>query len=105
MLNAERIHKKHKKTKHNFRESPVMHVVRTALTQNPVDGGFILNAVKGRLYVPEKRKRLDVFYLGQNLLVLDDVFIGGQQHVELPAAQLWHKPPAEARSALEAEQR
>lgn len=31
-------------------------------------------------------KSLDLFHLGQYLLVLDDVFIGGQQHIELPAA-------------------
>lgn len=44
-------------------------------------------------------------YLGKYLLVLDDVFIGGQQHIELPAAQLWYKSAAQAGSPLEAEER
>lgn len=42
----------------------------------------------------------DLVHLGQDLLVLDDVFIGGQQHVELPAAELRNKPTAQSRGAL-----
>lgn len=51
----------------------------------------------------QTKLRFTLRYLGKYLLVLDDVFVCGQQHVELPAAQLWHKSAAQARSALETE--
>lgn len=34
------------------------------------------------------------------MLVFDDVFIGGQQDVELPAAELRHQPTTQSRGAL-----
>lgn len=45
-------------------------------------------------------KSCRLFHLGQYLLILDDVFIGCQQDVELPAAELRHKPPTQGRSSL-----
>lgn len=51
-------------------------------------------------YIIERGQSFDLFYLGQYLLVLDDVFIGGQQDIELPAAELRHKPAAQNRSSL-----
>lgn len=42
----------------------------------------------------------NLFYLGQYLLVLDDVFIGCQQDIELPTAELRYKPTAQSRGAL-----
>lgn len=41
------------------------------------------------------------FHLGQNVLVLDDVFIGGQQNVEFPTTELRHEPPAQGGGALQ----
>lgn len=93
------------------------HAVRTALTPNPVflplwvtfklQGQVTeLSCSKGpSIRSRERTESFHVFYLGKYLLVLDDVFIGGQQHIELPAAQLWHKSAAQAGSSLEAEQR
>ena len=40
-------------------------------------------------------------YLGQHLLVLDDVLVGGKQHVELAAAQDGDEGSAGGRGALE----
>lgn len=45
-------------------------------------------------------KRFNPFNLGQDVLVFDDVFIGGQQDIELPAAELRHKPTTQSRGAL-----
>ena len=39
-------------------------------------------------------------HLGQDLLVLDDVLVGGEQHVELAAAQLRYKGTPGGRRAL-----
>jgi len=39
-------------------------------------------------------------HLGQDELVLDDIFVGGQEHVELPAAQLRHEPAAQHGGSL-----
>ena len=53
-----------------------------------------------RIQVLKKGQSFDLFHLGQYLLVLDNVFIGGQQDIELPAAELRHKPTAQSRGAL-----
>lgn len=50
-------------------------------------------------------KSFRLFHLGQYLLILDDVFIGCQQDVELPAAELRHKPPTQRRSSLQGKDR
>lgn len=46
-------------------------------------------------------RRFDLFHLGQYLLVLDDIFIRGQQDIKLPAAELRHKPTTQSRSTLQ----
>lgn len=46
-------------------------------------------------------RSFDLFHLGQYLLVLDDIFIRGQQDIKLPAAELRHKPTTQSRSALQ----
>lgn len=61
---------------------------------------FYIMEIK-RHYIIERGQSFDLFYLGQYLLVLDDVFIGGQQDIELPAAELRHKPAAQSRSSLQ----
>ena len=43
-------------------------------------------------------------HLGQHLLVLDDVLVGGEQHVELAAAQDGDEGSAGGRGALEERQ-
>lgn len=53
--------------------------------------------------VRERGQSFGFFYLRQYLLVLDDVFIGGQQDIKLPAAELRHKPTAQSRSSLQYE--
>lgn len=58
------------------------------------------NRVQVRKHIIDRRKRFDPFHLSQYMLVFDDVFIGGQQDVELPAAELRHKPTTQSRSAL-----
>lgn len=42
----------------------------------------------------------DSSYLGKNLLVFDDVLIGGDEHVEFTAAKLWHQRPPQGWRAL-----
>ena len=54
----------------------------------------------GRECIKQRRWSFDLFHLGQYVLVLDDVFIGGQQDIELPAAQLRHETAAQGRGAL-----
>lgn len=39
-------------------------------------------------------------HLSQNVLVFDDVLVGGQQDVELATAELRHQATAQTRSAL-----
>lgn len=58
------------------------------------------NRVQVRKHIIDRRKRFDPFHLSQYMLVFDDVFIGGQQDVELPAAELRHKPTTQSRGAL-----
>ena len=47
----------------------------------------------------------ELLHLGQYVLVLNDVFIGGQQDVELPTAELRNEPTAQHRGALPWERR
>lgn len=58
------------------------------------------NRVQVRKQITDRRKRFDPFHLSQYMLVFDDVFIGGQQDVELPAAELRHQPTTQSRGAL-----
>ena len=46
-----------------------------------------------------------VSYLGKDLFVLDDVLVGGEQHVELAAAQLRYKGPPGSGRALQTHKR
>lgn len=40
------------------------------------------------------------FYLGQYVPVLDNVFVGGEQNVELPTTKLRYQVAAQVRGAL-----
>lgn len=49
----------------------------------------------------QMEQNFSLFHLSQYLLVLDDVFIGCQQDIELPAAELRHKSTPQRRSSLQ----
>lgn len=48
----------------------------------------------------KEAQSFDVLYLSQDVLIFDDVFIGGQKDVKLSTAKLRHKASAQSRSAL-----
>lgn len=56
-------------------------------------------------WIIHREQSFDLFHLGQYVFVLDDVFIGGQQDIELPATKLRHEPTAQSRGALPCERK